>query len=373
MAYLVSTIVTPFLGYVYDLIGRVWFIIPACFCLTFFLGVVPLTAPLFWALCATRAIMSILINVVHVSPLLVDYVKSESRGLAMSLAAMGLVVGELLMVGMFAVTRKLSMHAQFYVPAAILAGISITLIFLIREPKLKAKRNTQQEEGEVTMENANQPEGWSKIKYLTKQLVEECQRKPKYIFCFICLLVSRLISVLFSVYMQLWILSFEKSGLLASKHEADSIYLRVVVGAQIAVALTIPIFGFLADKADVRVLIPATFLVRGLIALSFRFISNPNDFHSYALCILMVVVSIIQFISVEVIFLRNMEGHIRGTLSGMAFFFGSFGTTTFSLVGGIVFDKIGPWAPFMVVGGADMVVLVISLIFILRGSITRND
>ena len=203
--------------------------------------------------------------------------------------------------------------------------------------------------------------------------MDECTRKPKYIFCFICLLVSRLVSVLFSVYMQLWILSFEQSGLLASKGEADAVYMRVVVGAQIAVALTIPLFGFLADKADVRVLIPSTFLVRGLIALSFRFITDPRDFHSYVLSILMVVVSIIQFISVEVIFMRNMKGHIRGTLSGMAFFFGSFGTTTFSLVGGIVFDKIGPWAPFMVVGGADMLVLAVSLIFILKGAIGRND
>lgn len=84
--------------------------------------------------------MSIIINVVHVSPLLVDYVKSESRGLAMALGAMGLVLGELFMVGMFKLTRPMNMWAQFYVPGIIIAILSISLIFLVREPKLKSKR-----------------------------------------------------------------------------------------------------------------------------------------------------------------------------------------------------------------------------------------
>lgn len=143
-AYLISTIVTPFLGYVYDLVGRFWFMIPACFALTFFLSIVPFSSPHFWILCSVRAVMSIIINVVHVSPLLVDYVKSESRGLAMALGAMGLVLGELVMVGMFSITRKMDMQAQFYVPAIILAAIASSLIFLVREPKLKQLKEYKQ-------------------------------------------------------------------------------------------------------------------------------------------------------------------------------------------------------------------------------------
>lgn len=173
-AYLISTLVTPFLGYVYDLVGRFWFMIPACFALTFFLSIVPFSAPIFWVLCMIRAVMSIIINVVHVSPLLVDYVKSESRGLAMALGALGLVLGELVMVGMFSMTRKMEMHAQFYVPALILAVISISLIFLVREPKLKELkeyrrgRQANAEDSEATDEHGRDLQGWAKIKYLTK-------------------------------------------------------------------------------------------------------------------------------------------------------------------------------------------------------------
>ena len=71
--------------------------------------------------------------------------------------------------------------------------------------------------------------------------------------------------------------------------------------------------------------------------------------------------------------MRKMKAHIRGTLSGLAFFFGSIGTTMFALVGGIIFDRIGPWAPFVLVACADAVVLLVSLLFIISNKIDRFD
>ena len=53
--------------------------------------------------------MSCLINAIHVNPLIIDYIKSESRGLMMSFATLGLVLGELLMVLLFSATRSLTM------------------------------------------------------------------------------------------------------------------------------------------------------------------------------------------------------------------------------------------------------------------------
>ena len=68
-----------------------------------------------------------------------------------------------------------------------------------------------------------------------------------------------------------------------------------------------------------------------------------------------------------------MNGKIRGTLSGLAMFFGGIGTTVFTLIGGIIFDQVGPWAPFMLVAGADTAVLAFSVIFIGCGLISRYD
>ena len=71
--------------------------------------------------------------------------------------------------------------------------------------------------------------------------------------------------------------------------------------------------------------------------------------------------------------MRNMRSTIRGTLNGVAFFFGGFGTTIFVFIGGILFDKVAPWAPFMVVGGADFAAIILSLIFFLSGIVKRDD
>ena len=371
-SYLLSTIVTPLMGYVYDIVGRFWFMIPSCYILSLQLGIIPYSAPHFWLLCLFRSVMSCLCNVISVNPLIIDYVKSESRGLVMSFATLGLILGELTMVVMFSATRGMNMHGMYWVPAAAVAALSTVLIFLVREPKIKQQPITPR--AGQTIEEANSDiTFWERFRSLTKEAWHECKTKPKYIFCFICLMVSRLMSVLFSVYLQLWVMSFEKSGVLSSKEESDAIYMRVVSGALIAILIVAPIFGFMSDKSDPRVIVPASFLIRGLVSVSFGFINDPRDWHAYALCILMIVVSIIQFICVEVLFMRHMKSHIRGTLSGIAFFFGSIGTTTFALVGGIIFDKIGPAAPFLLVGSADMAVLMIAMAFIMLGAIKRSD
>lgn len=68
-----------------------------------------------------------------------------------------------------------------------------------------------------------------------------------------------------------------------------------------------------------------------------------------------------------------MEPKIRGSLNGVMFFFSSSGMTIFTLVGGIIFDRIGPWAPFAFVAIFDSMILVFSTIFILCGFIKRDD
>ena len=214
---------------------------------------------------------------------------------------------------------------------------------------------------------------WEKFKFLSSKCWEEMKEKPKYFFCFICLFVTRLITVLFSVYLQLWVISFQKSGVLSSTEESDKIYMQVIAGALFSILLVAPVFGFVSDKADPRVIMPSTFFVRGVITFLFSYIDNPNNWHAYFICVTMIVLSVIQFICVEVVFMRNMKKEIRGTLSGIAVFFGSIGTTTFALVGGIIFDKIGPWAPFVVVAIADLIVVFISFIFIITGKINRSD
>jgi hypothetical protein len=68
-----------------------------------------------------------------------------------------------------------------------------------------------------------------------------------------------------------------------------------------------------------------------------------------------------------------MKSHIRGTLVGMSNFFGSIGLTIFVLVGGKLFDSMGPWAPFWYVAFIDILILIFSMVFIGLGLLSRTD
>ena len=57
-----------------------------------------------------RTVMSCLMRLVLVNPLILDYVKSESRGLGMSIVAYGFIFGELTMIALFEFTRKMNME-----------------------------------------------------------------------------------------------------------------------------------------------------------------------------------------------------------------------------------------------------------------------
>jgi len=57
---------------------------------------------------------------------------------------LGIVLGEFMMVTMFALTRKLTMSQQYWVPGIVVATTTLLLIFLLREPKIKLKKQVPQ-------------------------------------------------------------------------------------------------------------------------------------------------------------------------------------------------------------------------------------
>lgn len=359
-----SLFFTPIIGYAYDIIGRFWFLIPSLFLLIIQMALLPYSAPRLWNLTLFRAIMGCLMRIVFINPLVIDYVKNESRGLGMGIASYGFVFGELLMIVLYEVTRPLSMTEQYLVPAIVVGSLALPLIFLVREPTIKKSKSET---------DASRAPLWQRVKRQTSIVLVELRERQKYYFCFVSLLVSRLMNVLFAVYVQLWVMSFHKAGILESKRESDIIYRNIVIGTQVVTLVSIPLFGYFSDKANPRIVIPIAFIVRGSVAACFKFVEDPSGWYSYLLCVSLVVSSLIQYLAVEAIFLKNMNKEVRGTLNGIAFFFGTLGTTVFVYFGGVVFDKIAPWAPFMLVAAADAFVIVFQVIFICQGKLSKVD
>ena len=104
-----STILTPFMGYAYDIVGRKGIIITCIFILAVVFAFLPFSAPFIWLLIIFRTVIGFLIRFTLSNPLVLDYIRSESRGLGMGLITYGFVFGKVIFISMFEATRKLSM------------------------------------------------------------------------------------------------------------------------------------------------------------------------------------------------------------------------------------------------------------------------
>lgn len=91
----------------------------------------------------------------------------------------------------------------------------------------------------------------------------------RYITALISAMVIRLITVLFSVYLLLWVTSFVDSGVLADEKEAAQLYSSIAVTAIIIAAFFVPIAGYIADKVSPRYCIPVAFFSRAIVVLGF--------------------------------------------------------------------------------------------------------
>lgn len=251
-------------------------------------AIMPHASPNFFMLVIFRSVLSMTVQAIQVNPLIVDYVKNESRGLMISFAGSAVVFGELLMIILFSATRSMQMNGQYMAPAIIIAGFASIIVFLIREPKIKHPpiENNNPENGPVV-----EMTFWGKLALLSRDTWNECKNRPKYPFTFICLVGTRLISILFSVYMQLWIMSFVETGVLETKSDSEAIYMKVMAISMVTLAIVGPVFGYMSNSIDSRVLIPISFLSRAICAISFRFIEDPSEWPAMVLCVLISVVS----------------------------------------------------------------------------------
>ena len=72
------------------------------------------------------------------SPLIADYIKSDSRGSASALASAGMLAGALFsFVVLIGGTKEMDLDSGYTFAAVVLTFMSIILFFLIREPVIK--------------------------------------------------------------------------------------------------------------------------------------------------------------------------------------------------------------------------------------------
>lgn len=140
-----------------------------------------------------------------------------------------------------------------------------------------------------------------------------------------------------------------------TKEQGKTIYANIMVIATLISAFVLPAVGRICDTYSPKVTIPLSFLLRGLTTVAFSFIQDPASLGSIVTCISMIVTTIIENISVDTIFNKNLPKETRGVLNGVYSICGQLGIFLYSKYGGILFDKLGPKTPFYLIGSLDLI------------------
>jgi len=120
-------------------------------------------------------------------------------------------------------------------------------------------------------------------------------------------------------------------------------------------AFVFPFVGTICDLYAPKIIIPFSFLLRAMTTVLFYYLKSPNSYGAYIICILMIIATIIENISVDSIFVKNLPREIRAVLQGVYQTSGYIGIFIFSLCAGWFFDHWGPKSPFLLIGFLDFV------------------
>lgn len=195
---------------------------------------------------------------------------------------------------------------------------------------------------------------------LTDIVKIQLKKKPILYVVILGAAVTRLLAVLFSTYLILWInihfivtsdMSPEEAKVNSDK--AKDIYIRIMVASALICIFVLPVFGKLCDVVDPRKIMPFAFLARCATTYFFYLLQSPESYKTFVVCVAMVIATIGEQISCDSIFMKNLNKETRGILTGAYSFVGQVGILVFSLVGGWMFDNLGSKSPFVAIGILD--------------------
>ena len=123
-----------------------------------------------------------------------------------------------------------------------------------------------------------------------------------------------------------------------------------------------PFVGRFCDTYSPIRTVPFAFIFRGLTTVMFWMLERPDTLAAYATCVLMIIATIIENISIDSIFNKSLPKETRGVLLGVYSFAGQLGILIYSFLGGWLFDNIGPKSPFVLIGVLDFSFAILAII-----------
>ena len=131
--------------------------------------------------------------------------------------------------------------------------------------------------------------------------------------------------------------------------------MNIILISTLVSSVFFPFVGKICDAYSPKITIPLAFFFRCSTCMLFFTVEEPNSTKSYVTCTLMIIGTIVENISVDSIFSKNLPKETRAILNGAYSFFGQFGILVYSLSAGKLYDLYGPKTPFAIIGILDLV------------------
>lgn len=148
-------------GYLYDLFSRKALITIYFFFLAGLLFLLPRTAPNVPFLVCVRALIQLFGSICLSHPLIMDYVKKESRGKAIALASLGVMSGEVFgMAVLFGYSKQMEANQAFFITSIVIFVMAIPFVYIVTDLEIKQKKVIVNTEGlDQPLLNQNQVAG----------------------------------------------------------------------------------------------------------------------------------------------------------------------------------------------------------------------
>jgi MFS family permease len=269
-----------------------------------------------------------------------DYVEERSRGIAVALTgvlnAIGVISVVVFLGGLpqFFVRQGASQEAAGHDAHLVVAGICFLVAGILAwglKPGTLVRREERLSFGQ-----------------LMRSGVAEA-RNPRIALAYASGFIARSDLVLLGTYLTLWgTTAASNSGM----EPADALAAgRKLFGiASGAALLWLPVIGLILDRVNriTGVIICMTLACAGYLLVSL--VDDPLASSAIPYFVILGIGQISAFAGAQTLIAREAPVASRGSVIGMFNAFGAIGIFVSTAVGGVVFDQIAPWAPFVFIG-----------------------
>ncbi|MCC7257588.1 MAG: MFS transporter [Gammaproteobacteria bacterium] len=270
-----------------------------------------------------------------------DYTEERSRGIAVAftgiLNALGVIT---VTIGLgklphFFVERGASQEAAGHDAHFVVAGLCFAFALLLAVG-LKG--------GTVVARTERLP-----VRELFRSGLAEAQANPRIALSYVCAFIARSDLVLLGTYSVLWgTTAAAAQGMDAAQSLAEG--RKVFATASFAALLWLFVIGFVLDRVNrvTGIIVCMTIACAGYLGT--MLIDDPLSTTAIPLLVLLGIGQISAFAGAQTLISKEAAQANRGSVIGMFNMFGAVGILVSTFVGGILFDSVGPHAPFVFVG-----------------------